>query len=296
MFSKSLIASILGFAALAGISPLSAGEYSMFNAPLPYIDPVPNILPVEPMIDPEPGVEPKEPKSDQPSRSILPVEPIMEPERNDVNPVSVLPPPGSAVFGRPQDQIGRRGREVFSPRGRNVVGDGGGQDEPGGGYFPVEPIIIDPPGNIIPVEPGIDPRRDPMPMVIDSDEPANPPQRPIPELPNPGRRRAGQVPPSMNSKDGVLNQVNRRLVTPIIVPNPLVNQSARISFQPDQRLSGNIQFSVYDLAGNAVVNSNLPARRDGIYQVDLGRLANGIYLLRMSAPGVDAAQKLVVQR
>lgn len=261
MFSKSLIASILGFAALAGISPLSAGEYSMFNAPLPYIDPVPNILPVEPMIDPEPGVEPKEPKSDQPSRSILPVEPIMEPERNDVNPVSVLPPPGSAVFGRPQDQIGRRGREVFSPRGRNVVGDGGGQDEPGGGYFPVEPIIIDPPGNIIPVEPS------PKPISFPA-----------------------------NSKDGVLNQMNRRLVTPIIVPNPLVNQSARISFQPDQRLSGNIQFSIYDLAGNAVVNSNLPARRDGIYQVDLGRLANGIYLLRMSAPGVDAAQKLVVQR
>lgn len=323
MFRKDLIAAILGLVALVGISPLFANDSKSLNAPLPYIDPVPNILPVEPgidlpirsilpvepIMDPVPGVEPKGPISDQPSRSILPVEPIIEPDRSDVNPVLVPPPPGSSVFNRPQDQIGRRGRDVFGPRGRNAIGDGRsvnrpwpnvtpreiGVDEPRG-YFPVEPIIIDPPRNIIPVEPGIDPRREPMPMVIDSDEPAMPRQRPIRVLPEPRRRSAGAIPSPVNSKDGVVSQINRRLVTPIIVPNPLVNQSARISFQPVQRLSGNIQLSVYDLSGKAVISSNLQARRDGIYQVDLGRLSNGSYLLRLSAPGVDATQKMVVQR
>jgi hypothetical protein len=271
--------------------------------------PARSILPVEPIMDPVPGVEPKGPISDQPVRSILPVEPIIEPDRSDVNPVLFPAPRGSAVFNRPQDQIGRRGREVFSPRGRNVIGDGRsvnrpwpnvtpreiGTDEPRG-YFPVEPIIIDPPGNIIPVEPMIDPRREPMPMVIDSDEPAMPRQRPLPVEPEPRRNPARRVGSPVNSKDGVLSQTNRRLVTPIIVPNPLVNQYARVSFQPAQLPSGNIQLSVYDLAGKAVISSSLQARRDGIYQVDLGRLSNGSYLLRLSAPGVDATQKMVVQR
>jgi hypothetical protein len=403
MFRKDLTLIAVALLAL-GFSISNADEYGFRTAPRPFVDPVPNILPVEPgvdqpmystlpvepIMDPVPGVKPKDPVSDQPVRSILPVEPGMDPRRmpmpywndgensnrpliggSDDNTREIDPSVYPMPVGGPMPNLPRE----VSRRVRNILPKEYGSDEPGGGVFASQPVIANP----IPVEPGIDPRREPMGYSFDG---ANSRRRltggtddnlrevdpsvyptpvggPMPNQPRVVSRRAsrnviadgrsvyrpwpnrapgepvsrralrgvlpiekGKVMPSnprgnyavgqgitepgdmprrtaptpVNAKDGVTDQPNYGNVIPIRLPNPLVTQTAQVRFQPAQLSSSQLQLSVYDLTGKIVVNSSLAARRDGVYRVDLGRLSNGTYLLRLSAPGVDATQKLVIQR
>ncbi len=326
--------------------------------------PIRSIMPVEPM-----PAEPMDPRSDQPVRSILPVEPMPAEPVPNVLPVEPMIDP---VAGPDPVLLNPNALFVNNPM------NSGGSDLPGWVFFPVEPIILEPPVSLEPVAPIIaEPRAVPPPLVVDGPgrgnypvmpgivEPRENPRSPVPPVgrsvvaPEPGRQYnprpvepnpkrivykpgAGLMGPGMEpdggqganmpvsrpviapepgrqynprpvepspkrvvykpgpvqqvSRNGVESQYNQRIAVPIIVPNPLVSQSARIGFQAGQMGSGRVEVSVIDLAGKVVMRSEMPVRRDGIYEVDFGRLSNGAYLLRMAAPGVEAARKLVVQR
>lgn len=286
MIRRNLLIAILGLISISGVSVSLANSYSVPAARLVSDLPYRSIMPVEPILDPVPGVEPSPPVSDLPIRSILPVEPIVDPApviepkgpisdqpvRNiipvepGIDPGAMRPPavvdamadPVSAVVEA--DPIPVRPVRSFYRRGRNVAGDGRSVNRPWPNVSPSDPKRM-------------------------SDEPI--PMRPV-------RRGAGQLP--IRDKVGISSQVNNRIFSPIIVPNPIANQRARVSFQSSLVPGDEVRASVYDLSGKLVESRSMQASAGGVYNVDLGRLSNGAYVLRLSAPGVDAAQKIVVQR
>lgn len=246
--------------------------------------PIRVVMPVEPMPapigDPDNSNQPvgDRPISDLPIRVVMPVEPMPDPigDPDVEKPVSDLPVrsimpvepmpvrmnfPALRPITEPRDIVSRRPVNVLPPEFSKSM-----PYNPRGNYA---------------VLPGVT-------------EPGDMPRNPFPVEPSP-RRPVRMFSPEQ-SKEGVMSQANRRIVTPIIMPNPLVSQRAVINFQAAQVSGNELQLSVYDLGGRVVVSRKLAVSRDGMYDADLGRLSNGTYLLRLSAPGVDATQKLVVQR
>jgi hypothetical protein len=79
-----------------------------------------------------------------------------------------------------------------------------------------------------------------------------------------------------------------------ISPNPPAGGFAALRYSLPK--AGAAELSVYDVAGQRVVAQALAAGRNGIVNLDLRHLSNGVYLVKLTAEGFAATQKLVVQR
>lgn len=260
-------------------------------------EPPRSILPVEPIVE-EPRPMPNLPRQVErrarnvlpvePGRSFFPVEPIPEPswdyprqpvenilgpghsniDRDDANSTEynprAVPVPRSSEMPNLPRQVERRVRNVVVP----------------------EPVPAGPRRGNLPVGRG-----------VVAPEPAGRQYEPRPVEPLPRRRvyKPGSD-PVMQSRDGVSGSAANRPIVPIILPNPIAAGSARIEFQAAGVVGQMVRVELIDAMGRVVSVSEQPGRRDGSYELDLGRLSNGTYLLRMSAPGVSASHKLVLQR
>jgi hypothetical protein len=85
-----------------------------------------------------------------------------------------------------------------------------------------------------------------------------------------------------------------------IVPNP-VGQSAKIGFR--LRSESEVRISLYDITGRLIWQRDLGRLRPGSHSVDwnrgpgsVGRVAPGIYLVRVRAEGYEISRKLAVLR
>jgi hypothetical protein len=82
----------------------------------------------------------------------------------------------------------------------------------------------------------------------------------------------------------------------IVSPNPLAAGFATLRFtRPLESSSPQILLSVFDAAGRCV-GVWKPLLRNGAADLDVQRLAAGVYLVKVEADGFAASQKLAVQR
>jgi hypothetical protein len=83
-----------------------------------------------------------------------------------------------------------------------------------------------------------------------------------------------------------------------ISPNPLASGFATLSFtRPlDHSTTGPLLLSIYNVAGQRVMEQTLAAGRSGIVNLDLRHLSNGVYLVKLESQDFTVTQKLVVQR
>jgi hypothetical protein len=80
-----------------------------------------------------------------------------------------------------------------------------------------------------------------------------------------------------------------------ISPNPLRPGFATVRLSPSSFRLHPSSLSLYDASGRLVFNSSLVTRNSSL-SLDLRGLSTGVYLVRLSANGVTATQKLVLQR
>lgn len=79
-----------------------------------------------------------------------------------------------------------------------------------------------------------------------------------------------------------------------VSPNPLSSGFARLRYSVP--LPGPVTVSLYDVAGRVAYRQSLLAARSGVVNLDLRKLATGVYLVRLDASGFSATQKLVLQK
>jgi hypothetical protein len=79
-----------------------------------------------------------------------------------------------------------------------------------------------------------------------------------------------------------------------ISPNPLAGGLATVRYSLPK--AGAARMSVYNMAGQTVMERTLAAGRSGSVSLDLRHLSNGVYLVKLSSGGFAGSQKLVVQR
>jgi len=79
-----------------------------------------------------------------------------------------------------------------------------------------------------------------------------------------------------------------------ISPNPLAGGLATVRYSLPK--AGAARMSVYNMAGQTVMERTLAAGRSGSVSLDLRHLSNGVYLVKLSSEGFASSQKLVVQR
>ena len=79
-----------------------------------------------------------------------------------------------------------------------------------------------------------------------------------------------------------------------IRPNPLAGGLATVRYSLPK--AGAARMSVYNMAGQTVMERTLAAGRSGSVSLDLRHLSNGVYLVKLSSEGFASSQKLVVQR
>jgi len=79
-----------------------------------------------------------------------------------------------------------------------------------------------------------------------------------------------------------------------IAPNPLSGGLATVRYGLPK--AGAAELSVYNVAGQTVMAQTLPARQSGSADLDLRRLNNGVYLVKLQSQDFAVIQKLVVQR
>ncbi len=79
-----------------------------------------------------------------------------------------------------------------------------------------------------------------------------------------------------------------------VTPNPIASGFATLRYSLPK--AGPVTVSVFDVAGRSVQRQVLVARLSGAASIDLRKLANGVYLVRLDAEGYSQSQKLVVQR
>jgi len=77
-------------------------------------------------------------------------------------------------------------------------------------------------------------------------------------------------------------------------PNPISSSFARLSYSLPK--AGPVVVSVFDVAGRTVTRQSLLCGKTGSVPLDLKKLANGVYLVRLDADGYSQSQKLVVQQ
>ncbi len=79
-----------------------------------------------------------------------------------------------------------------------------------------------------------------------------------------------------------------------VTPNPIASGFATLRYSLPK--AGPVTVSVFDVAGRSVHRQVLVARLSGAASIDLRKLANGVYLVRLDAEGYSQSQKLVVQK
>jgi len=79
-----------------------------------------------------------------------------------------------------------------------------------------------------------------------------------------------------------------------LFPNPMAGGFATVSYSLPK--AGPLSVTVFDVAGRSVHRQVLVGSRTGAASIDLRKLANGVYLVRLDADGYSSNQKLVVQR
>jgi hypothetical protein len=79
-----------------------------------------------------------------------------------------------------------------------------------------------------------------------------------------------------------------------IVPNLLASGYATIRYSLPK--AGPVSINVFDVVGRSAVRQTFMAQRSGAVPLDLRKLANGVYLVRLDAEGYSQSRKLVVQR
>jgi hypothetical protein len=79
-----------------------------------------------------------------------------------------------------------------------------------------------------------------------------------------------------------------------IGPNPLVSGFARLSYSLPK--PGLATLNAFDVTGRTVLTQTLVTGRSGATNLDLRRLAAGVYLMKVTAEGLSITQKLVVER
>ncbi len=79
-----------------------------------------------------------------------------------------------------------------------------------------------------------------------------------------------------------------------VAPNPIASGFATLRYSLPK--SGPVTVNVFDVAGRSVQRQTLVATRTGATSIDMRKLANGVYLVRLDADGFTQSQKLVVQR
>jgi len=79
-----------------------------------------------------------------------------------------------------------------------------------------------------------------------------------------------------------------------IAPNPVSGGLATIRY--DLPKAGAARLDIYDVSGQAVMAQTLTARQGGSANLDLRRLNNGVYLVKLQSQGLTVTQRLVVQR
>lgn len=79
-----------------------------------------------------------------------------------------------------------------------------------------------------------------------------------------------------------------------IGPNPLVSGFARLRYSLLK--PGLATLNAFDVTGRTVLTQTLVTGRTGATNLDLRRLAAGVYLMKVTAEGLSITQKLVVER
>jgi len=79
-----------------------------------------------------------------------------------------------------------------------------------------------------------------------------------------------------------------------ISPNPLSNGFATLRYALPK--AGSVTVTVFDVAGRSAFRQSAIGNRSSTIFLDLRKLANGVYLVRLDADGYTHSQKLVVQR
>jgi len=80
-----------------------------------------------------------------------------------------------------------------------------------------------------------------------------------------------------------------------IAPNPLTSGRATVSYSLPR--AGTAELSVYNVAGQSVLKRTLAVGSEGSsITLDLHRLRNGVYMVKLTSDGFDGTQKLVVRR
>jgi hypothetical protein len=127
------------------------------------------------------------------------------------------------------------------------------------------------------------------------------------------RLSGDQKPANDRASDSVFVQltgvVDSSLLVPhssfLVSPNPLASGFATVSFTGALEHSGTgaLRLSIYDISGRRVIHSSfdIRARAGGTasrasFPVDLRSLPTGVYLVEVTATGLSATRKLVIQR
>jgi hypothetical protein len=92
---------------------------------------------------------------------------------------------------------------------------------------------------------------------------------------------------------GVMAQPVSRRSDLTVQPNPVTRGWAELSYSLPQ--AGPVRVTVYDITGRGVAGGNFVAGRSGTARLDLRQLSSGVYLVKVSAPGVTLSRKLIVQ-
>ena len=79
-----------------------------------------------------------------------------------------------------------------------------------------------------------------------------------------------------------------------VFPNPIASGFATVRFALPK--AGPATVAVYDVAGRVACRQTMMAGRTGSVNLDLRKLASGVYLVRLDADSYSTTQKLVVQK
>jgi len=78
-----------------------------------------------------------------------------------------------------------------------------------------------------------------------------------------------------------------------LFPNPIANGFATVRYSLPK--AGPASITVFDVAGRAAYRQTVMAGRTGGTSLDLRKLANGVYLVRLDADSYSTTHKLIVQ-
>jgi len=94
--------------------------------------------------------------------------------------------------------------------------------------------------------------------------------------------------------DGVV--AGKTVITPgmSIAPNPLVSGFAVLRYGLPG--TGAAELSIHDVTGRLLLTRTLAAGRNGVVNLDLRHLSDGVYVVKFSSAGFARSQKLVVRR